>query len=171
MRSYTALISALEYSGKAEMALGLLQRMLAEGVAPNLFTFNACMKACTRLRDLDQALELLAVMETQGVAPCAVTVTHLMGVCAAEGDAKAAIELFAALREKHTLPPDAIVYSALLNACEKGGRWDYGLAVFDEVRQRRWRRRRRRERERSHPFSYSQGWPSAEKQAVALRWE
>ena len=165
------MISALEYSGKAEMALGLLQRMLAEGVAPNLFTFNACMKACTRLRDLDQALELLAVMETQGVAPCAVTVTHLMGVCAAEGDAKAAIELFAALREKHTLPPDAIVYSALLNACEKGGRWDYGLAVFDEVRQRRWRRRRRRERERSHPFSYSQGWPSAEKQAVALRWE
>ena len=53
-RSYTALITALEFSGKAEMALGLLQRMLAEGVAPNLFTFNACMKACTQLRDLDQ---------------------------------------------------------------------------------------------------------------------
>jgi pentatricopeptide repeat protein len=51
----------------------------------------------------------------------------------AEGDAKAAIELFGKLRARHSTPPDAIVYTALLNACEKGGRWDYGLAVFDEV--------------------------------------
>ena len=34
------------------------------------------------------------------------------------------------------IEPDVISYSAAISACEKGGRWEQALEVFDEMRSR-----------------------------------
>jgi hypothetical protein len=93
------------------------------GLAPNLFMhIQRVHEGAHAAEGPRPALELLAVMEAQGVAPSPWRIWWVW--CAAESDAKAAIELFASLCDKHTLPPDAIVYEA--NVTASGGGTAFG---------------------------------------------
>ena len=73
----------------------------AEGVEPDLVTYNLAVRACggqsgSKLRSaqLDQAFQLLADMRAAGVAPDQQTVTSMLALCAQAGAGRRALALY-----------------------------------------------------------------------------
>ncbi|CAN1804820.1 Putative pentatricopeptide repeat-containing protein At3g11460, mitochondrial [Linum perenne] len=112
--SWTSIIGALAYHGRAIEALNLFAKMKEEGTKPNGFTFTAVLTACRHVGLVDEGKKHFESMFKDysivpGIEQCACMVDLL-------GRAGCLIEAYKFI-ESMPIHADASVWGALLGAC------------------------------------------------------
>ena len=79
--TYSAAISACEKAGQWQVALKLLELMVASHVQPNVISYNAVISACTQGSQWEQALNLFEPMSLNRVWPNNVSYNAAMSAC------------------------------------------------------------------------------------------
>ena len=67
--------------GVPEDALMVFEKTRAQGVTPNVFTFNAAISASERLRDWKKALDFFGQLKQRGMQPTIITYNALISAC------------------------------------------------------------------------------------------
>jgi len=83
--TYSALISACEKGGQAELALKIFDDMRADGIIPNVITYSALISACEKAGKVEWALEVFEDMRAAGIIPSVITYSALISACARGG--------------------------------------------------------------------------------------
>ena len=119
--SYSAAISACEKAAQCERALEILDEMKRRGVAPNVFSYSAAISACEKGGRWERALALLAEMRTRGVAPDVIVYNSTISACATGARWDHALALLSEMEARGGLAPNAITFSAAIEACDAAG--------------------------------------------------
>lgn len=83
MRSYNSVISGHERAGEWREALALAKRMeQADGVSPNVVTFNSVIGACKTAGRPEEALAVLGMLRRKGLQPDVISFNSAIGACA-----------------------------------------------------------------------------------------
>ncbi|XP_008782290.1 putative pentatricopeptide repeat-containing protein At1g10330 [Phoenix dactylifera] len=124
--TWNAMISALASNGNETVALGLLDRMRAEGLRPNHITFVAILTACARARLVDAGLRWFEAMNSEfGVAPLMEHYGCVVDLLSRAGLLNEAVEFI----RRMPVEADASVWGALLGACKVHGDVQLGTQV------------------------------------------
>ncbi|KAH8055582.1 endonuclease [Aureococcus anophagefferens] len=103
--------------------------------APDAISYNAAIAACERAGDCDGALRLFASLKRRGLRPTAVS--YNAAVAAALGGRWAAALECLGRMPGDGVPPDSVVYHAVVGACEAAGEGDAATAYAGRPRRRR----------------------------------
>mmetsp|Transcript_36021 Transcript_36021/g.78908 ORF Transcript_36021/g.78908 Transcript_36021/m.78908 type:complete len:837 (-) Transcript_36021:26-2536(-) len=117
-------------------ALGLLGAMKAEGssVKPNVFSYNAAIRACAEAFDLDMAFTLFDALKQQGLKPSVVTYGSLMTACERVGNLGAASRVMKMIREEAgNIRPNEVIYGAMISCCRKSGQADRAVLLLRKM--------------------------------------
>lgn len=83
MRSYNSVISGYELAGEWREALALAKRMeQADGVSPNVVTFNSLIGACKTAGRPEEALAVLGMLRRKGLQPDVISFNSAISACA-----------------------------------------------------------------------------------------
>ncbi|KAF5196783.1 Pentatricopeptide repeat-containing protein [Thalictrum thalictroides] len=83
--TYSILIDSFSKSGKLDVALFFLDKMVEEGVRPSVYPSNSLIDGCSKLRKLSISEKLFDEMTKVGLTPTVVTYTSLIsGYCREE---------------------------------------------------------------------------------------
>jgi pentatricopeptide repeat protein len=113
--------------GPMSRALKLLEAMKSptSTVTPNIFTYNAAIRACAEGLNLDGAFDLLQQLKEDGLEPSIVTYGSLMTACERVGNIEAASKVFRMVKEDDgeddSIQANEIIYGAAISCCRKGG--------------------------------------------------
>ncbi|KAJ7546368.1 hypothetical protein O6H91_08G037700 [Diphasiastrum complanatum] len=128
--SWTAMIAGYAQEGLGKESLRLLEHMQKEGTKPNAVTYLSVLSACSHSGLIDEGCHLFNSMcEDHGVTP---TVDHyacmvdLLGRAGCLADAEDFIN-------QMPIPPDAVVWMALLGAARNHNHVEIGRRAFDCV--------------------------------------
>ncbi|ERN11559.1 hypothetical protein AMTR_s00022p00156450 [Amborella trichopoda] len=111
--SWTTMISAYTNTGSNEEALRLLVLMLREGIMPNMYTFSAILRACGRIRTLEQVHAL--ILEC-GLESDVFVRSALIDMYAKNGDLESGLCVF---NEMET--GDQVVWNSIIWAIAQNG--------------------------------------------------
>jgi pentatricopeptide repeat protein len=122
-------------------AMGLLERMVENGLAPNTITFNTLITVCAKARPaarVDEAMGLLGRMTESGLVPDAITFTSLITACANAHPAARVDEAMGLLdRMAETgVAPDTVTFTSLIMACANASpaaRMDDAMILLDRM--------------------------------------
>eukprot|EP00897_Mesotaenium_endlicherianum_P009006 jgi/Mesen1/8133/ME000437S07230 len=118
---------------KYEAALELLERMKAEGVAPNLVTYNTVMTACAKGGlPWDGLIHLFAQMRREAIQPNIMTYNTLMSACMNRRLTEEAGMVFRTLVEAG-VAPDQATYWCLVEAYALAQRLPDAQALLAEM--------------------------------------
>ncbi|KAG1330516.1 putative pentatricopeptide repeat-containing protein [Cocos nucifera] len=124
--TWNAMISALASNGNEAVALGLVDRMRAEGLRPNHITFVAVLTACARARLVDVGLRWFEAMNNEfGVVPLMEHYGCVVDLLSRAGLLNEAVEFI----RRMPMEADASVWGALLGACKVHGDVQLGIQV------------------------------------------
>lgn len=124
--TWNAMISALASNGNEVVALGLVDRMRAEGLRPNHVTFVAILTACARARLVDVGLRWFEAMNNEfGVVPLMEHYGCVVDLLSRTGLLNEAVEFI----RRMPMEADASVWGALLGACKVHGDLQLGIQV------------------------------------------
>ena len=153
---YTECIKACSRAAEWELALELLERMSARGIAPTLLCYNSAAEACKRGGAWEDAVGLLRRMQARAgaakeaqesksgaavgattvtapppaaIAPNHVTYAAAIGACHAAGKTELAEQLMGDMAERGIYLSDAAMSSAIA-AYGADGRWKDALALL-----------------------------------------
>ena len=107
-------------------ALKLLDEMRASAslIKPNIFTYNAAIRACAEGMNLEGAFDLLRELKYDGLKPTIVTYGSLMTACERVGNLDAASTIFRMVKEQdgnEEIKANEIIYGAAISCCRKAG--------------------------------------------------
>ncbi|XP_011621300.1 pentatricopeptide repeat-containing protein At2g03880, mitochondrial-like isoform X1 [Amborella trichopoda] len=111
--SWTTMISAYTNTGSNEEALGLLVLMHREGIMPNMYTFSAILRACGKIRTLEQVHAL--ILEC-GLESDVFVRSALIDMYAKNGDLESGLRVF---NEMET--GDRVVWNSIIGAIAQNG--------------------------------------------------
>lgn len=120
-------------------ALKLLDAMRAptSSIKPNIFTYNAAIRACGEGMNLDGAFDLLRQMKEDGLEPTIVTYGSLMTACERVGNVDAASKVFRMVKEQSEeddeIRVNEIIYGAAISCCRKGGQSERALLLLRKM--------------------------------------
>ncbi|KAL6623080.1 hypothetical protein ACP70R_018200 [Stipagrostis hirtigluma subsp. patula] len=97
---YNCLLGAVKNCGEFGRIEGLLADMEAQGVDPNIVTFNTLMSIYVQQGKIDDVFRVYADIEGRGLVPTSATYSTLMSAYKKAGDAFAALKFFVTLRER-----------------------------------------------------------------------
>merc|ERR1719262_37924 len=83
--SYNMVISACAKQGNGDKARAWMQKMLDNGVKPDIASFNSAIDSCARCGDTNGAGKWLSRMKEAGVQPNTITYNALINTCARSG--------------------------------------------------------------------------------------
>ncbi|CAB4284403.1 unnamed protein product [Prunus armeniaca] len=127
---WTAIISAYASHGDADMALGLFNEMLNNGIQPDQVTFTAVLTACAHSGVVDEAWKIFdAMFPKYGIQPSVEHYACMVGVLSRAGRLSEAIDLI----HKMPVEPSAKVWGALLNGASVSGDVELGKFVCDRL--------------------------------------
>eukprot|EP00850_Spirogloea_muscicola_P014498 SM000104S09368 [mRNA] locus=s104:334929:337863:- [translate_table: standard] len=130
--SYTAAICAC--GGRWERALELLQRMLADGLAPAAQTWVALITTCARAGQPRIAAEVYAMARASGCSVNAAVHTAAMEACAQAGDWWGAEAVYSGM-QSDGVTPNQVSRATLLNAYMRAGQWREAADAFERMRE------------------------------------
>ncbi|GJM92612.1 hypothetical protein PR202_ga09097 [Eleusine coracana subsp. coracana] len=129
--SATAAIGALTRRGRHRDAFALFSRVLADGVAPNEFTFGTIFRSATTLRDLRAGAQLHACATKLGLCSNVFVGSALVDHYAKMGamrEAQGALE--------DTSEPNVVSYTALIAGLLKNGMSEDAVRLFRRMPER-----------------------------------
>ena len=81
-------------------------------------------------------MQVIDDVETAGFVPNRFLYNAALSKCAYQGRWREAMRLYKRMTSNHQIPADVVTFSALINACGRGGRTDVGLALWEEMHER-----------------------------------
>ena len=125
LRKCTTMLSERAKQSLWHEALELLAEMQAQGLEPNVITYNAAISACEKGSQWQQALELLAEMQAQGLEPNVISYSAAMSACEKGSQWQQALELLAEMQAQ-ALEPNVITYNVHAGGGPNGRRhWSF----------------------------------------------
>lgn len=127
-------VEMIDFCGKHhrfDIAWHLLDKMRALGIPIANQTFSVLIRRYVRADLPDDAAEALRRMPDYGCEPDPTTFSSLLAALSKKRQAAKAQSLFDAL--KHRFPPDVVIYSALVHAWCRAGKFDEAERVFAEM--------------------------------------
>uniref|UniRef100_A0A0A9E6Z1 Pentatricopeptide repeat-containing protein n=1 Tax=Arundo donax TaxID=35708 RepID=A0A0A9E6Z1_ARUDO len=115
--SWSALILGHGLNGRSDVALGLFDRMMVEGVQPNAVTFLGALSACAHSGMVDKAYAIFEGMKQWGIEP---ELKHYSCMADALGRAGRVVEAVKVIEEM-PFKPDEAMLGGVLAACRVHG--------------------------------------------------
>jgi pentatricopeptide repeat protein len=144
--TYSTLISICERCGRLASVPRFKEEMKEQGVAPNVYFYNALM-TCLRAQTQDeadwrkkevyvqQAFELLNDdIPRYGLRPDLVTINALLGVLMAANKWQDSLNVLGEMEAKYFLKGDVITYSTCISACNRARQWEHVEGVQDKMK-------------------------------------
>ena len=128
--SWTALIAGYAQNGEHETVFKLFNKMVGEGIKPNLVTFIVILNACSFLGLLDKGRMYFETMGVSyGICPTLEHHTCIVDLLGRIGYIESAMKAIQAMPSCNHLP----MWFSLLGASEKWGNVQLGRLVFNHV--------------------------------------
>lgn len=102
---------------------------------PNASTFKALVEALGTAGEIDQAIEVVDDMERRGILECAGVYYALASALCTAGRLSEALVQVEKLAKLPTKKLDVVTYTGLIHTCEKSGRWQDAIFLFDHMEQ------------------------------------
>eukprot|EP00420_Gonyaulax_spinifera_P024589 CAMPEP_0197913222 /NCGR_PEP_ID=MMETSP1439-20131203/76237_1 /TAXON_ID=66791 /ORGANISM="Gonyaulax spinifera, Strain CCMP409" /LENGTH=964 /DNA_ID=CAMNT_0043535063 /DNA_START=229 /DNA_END=3126 /DNA_ORIENTATION=+ len=115
----------------------LHDEMVKDNLQFTLVTFNAFIDSCTRSSRVDLIPDLLSRMERANIKPNVVTYCILLKGHCYGGRIDQAFELMEKMKRIPKCAPDEIAYNIILDGCAIKGLFDTGVAMVEEMEERR----------------------------------
>lgn len=124
---YNCLLGAVKScGGEFGRAEAVLADMEAQGVPPNIVTFNTLMSVYVQQGRTGDVLRVYAQIHDRGLVPTAATYSTVMSAYKKAGDASAAIRFFVALREAYSK-------GELAAGSSSGEDWEHEFVKFEKL--------------------------------------
>uniref|UniRef100_A0A7S3PGR6 PROP1-like PPR domain-containing protein n=1 Tax=Aplanochytrium stocchinoi TaxID=215587 RepID=A0A7S3PGR6_9STRA len=155
IRVYCSIIGTLVKSHQWEKALEVFDNLIAAGMpAPNVFVYNAAIRACGVGKQWERAVQLFEDMNAGRVkTPCEIQVkpdidsySAIINACRQCGKWEKALEYFEMVDKNwkeiinSTQSPKQAasvrIYNSALLACSDVGKWERALELFDEMKKK-----------------------------------
>ncbi|PKA56378.1 Pentatricopeptide repeat-containing protein [Apostasia shenzhenica] len=128
--SWSIIISGLAMFGHGDQAVAAFREMLDQGTEPNDITFMAILSACTHAGMVDAGLEFFRIMrEDFFISPKVEHYGCMVDLLSRAGRLEEAENLIASM----VVPPNAIVWGAILGGCRIYGDVDRGERVVRRI--------------------------------------
>ena len=120
-------------------ALKLLEAMKSQTstIKPNIFTYNAAIRACAEGLNLAGAFDLLRQLKQDELEPTIVTYGSLMTECERVGDIEAASRVFRMVKEdnddNNNIRANEIIYGAAISCCRKAQQPERALLLLRKM--------------------------------------
>ncbi|CAE8713392.1 unnamed protein product, partial [Polarella glacialis] len=125
----TVTLSALARNRRPQVALQVLELMLAQCVEVNVFHYNSAISACEKAGEWQRASSVLSIMSVAGVMPNVVSYSTCMSSCEKGFQWQLALNLLCTMPRASVVPNEFSCNSAI-SACEKGLQWHLALGLF-----------------------------------------
>ena len=132
LKMHNTIISTCSTMKDAKSALQLLKSLKSQdNIHPDVISYNSVMNACIKAPHFSkQALKTFDEMLMDGVvSPDVITYTCAIRACTQTKSIKRALSLFQVAKDKG-LPLDVHIYTAIINACSKSGKY-YSRKAID----------------------------------------
>ena len=130
---YSAIISKCAKQKQSDKALDLLERMIAQGVAPRASVFGAAIDTHAKVGQYESAISLLNDMEDKyGVEPTVKCFSAAISACEKAAKWEEAVKLLRAMAERG-VEPNVISYNSVISACGKAAKCGEALKFLDEM--------------------------------------
>lgn len=130
--SYNAILHSLVALKQYKLIEWVYQQMLADGLSPDILTYNILMCAKYRLGKLDQFHRLLDEMGRRGFSPDFHTYNLLLHVLGKGDKPLAALSLLNHMREVG-IDPSVLHFTTLMDGLSRAGNLDACKYFFDEM--------------------------------------
>ncbi|KAI8381313.1 uncharacterized protein BYT42DRAFT_566093 [Radiomyces spectabilis] len=140
VRTMTALIHKVGRSGDIEKATAILDEMKAEGLMPNIVTFNALIDIHVHKRpepDLAGATRMYDMLHEVGLQPDVRTFGTLIDMFAKKGDIHTVRRLYQDMISNHDLKPNPHIYSSMIECFLKVGDRQSAIDILRIVRNKK----------------------------------
>ncbi|KAI5068818.1 hypothetical protein GOP47_0017163 [Adiantum capillus-veneris] len=128
--TWTSLISGYAQRGKGEEAFRTLNKMIAEGVLPNLATFSSLLNACNHTGLVERSqMYLEALTNGYGFSPTLEHYSAMVDLLCRAGQ----VDKAAAMINRMPFCPGTVAWHSLLGACQKGHDFQRGRHAFENV--------------------------------------
>ncbi|XVE81235.1 hypothetical protein DITRI_Ditri15bG0046900 [Diplodiscus trichospermus] len=128
--SWTSIIVGAAQHGRAEEALSLYDKMVANGVKPNEVTFVGLVHACSHVGFVNRGRELFkSMIEDYGIRPSLQHYTCLLDLLGRSGYLDEAENIINSMPFK----PDEPTWAALLSACKHYGNAKMAIRFADHL--------------------------------------
>ncbi|KAL1529529.1 hypothetical protein AB1Y20_000474 [Prymnesium parvum] len=134
--TYNSALRAMANGGRWRQALRLLSEMQSHRVAPTLVSYNLALAACAKAGEGKTAFSILSQVVQNGMKPDVVTYSSAIAALSKEGDMEAVVGLIGAIDANgESGELNSFSWSSAIAACERGGEWQKGVALFHGLRQ------------------------------------
>ncbi|XP_010248664.1 PREDICTED: pentatricopeptide repeat-containing protein At1g08070, chloroplastic-like [Nelumbo nucifera] len=124
--AYNILIRGFTSKQFPENALMLFRQMREDGVLPDKYTFPCILKACSRLRALEEGEQIHAQIAKFGLGSYGFVQNTLIHMYANCGEVEVARRVFDGMLEK-----EIITWNAMFAGYTKSGHWEEVVNLFD----------------------------------------
>ncbi|XP_057837437.2 pentatricopeptide repeat-containing protein At2g13600 isoform X2 [Cryptomeria japonica] len=164
--SWNAMIAGYTQNGFVEKALETFKQMQLAGVKPNSTTFASILRACSKMRDLEQGVDIHQSIKDRGVLSNVVVASALVDMYAKCGSIDKAREVFDKMPQRDVISwtamiagyaqngfvekaleafkqmqfagvkPDSTTFASILPACAKMGALEQGIDIHESIKDR-----------------------------------
>ncbi len=131
---YGALIHAARRAGQWEMALVLFDRMVDEGIQPNVIIYNTLVSVLGDAQKLELVEEYLKRMDEEGIPKDTYTFSAAITACERSMEWQKALNLFDSMADQD-VKANVVTLNAVLNACVKGRKWRVAMEKLAQARE------------------------------------
>ncbi|GAB5354746.1 hypothetical protein AAMO2058_000145700, partial [Amorphochlora amoebiformis] len=118
-------------------AVGVFERLLAQGVPMDRYKYTSAIAACVRSKDKYmvsvKAHSIFRDMINKQISPGVVAYGAIIHACAKEKNLQRALVLFEEMQRNHGLQPDVAIYTSLIKATAHQGDWERAIEFFKEL--------------------------------------
>ncbi|GBG88418.1 hypothetical protein CBR_g47117 [Chara braunii] len=136
--TYGLLIEVMSRARDWKTAKGLFEDMLRQKLEPSLEIYQGLMRASASAGNLEGALWVMEEMAGRGIAPDRTVYSGLAFAFGAAGQWKRAIQIVNEMTNQFhkdwTYEDEVITYTGLIRACQKTGKWQDSIAVFEYMK-------------------------------------
>jgi len=152
---YNAALSACARAGQWESAIELLEKMeVSSEVVPDAVTYGTILAACESGKQWHLVLKYAQRLQERNLSLDGLSLTSVLHACQQLGMAKEALRYLEIMKsssmeqqERVTSGwqrkgvrqplkgPDAVAYRLVISACARGGLWEEGLRLLQELRE------------------------------------
>ena len=128
--SWTTLMTGYAQMGEDEIVNDLFNRMVSEGIEPNVVTFNVILNACSHQGLLEKGQMYFEIMSMRyGVIPSLEHHTCIVDLFGRAGRFQEAAGVITKLPNLDYLP----LWASLLGSCQKWGNLELGKVAFEHA--------------------------------------
>ncbi|RCV05906.1 hypothetical protein SETIT_1G120100v2 [Setaria italica] len=130
--SYNAVLKAIICRGREAMARRIYNAMIAEGVAPDLSTYNTLIWGFGLCKKMEAAVRVFGDMKAHGVTPDATTHNTLLNAWVRAGDLESARKVFDEMTAEG-IERNSVSYNVMIKGYVEATKVEEAVALFTEM--------------------------------------